>query len=275
MPLNPPSPSNNNPCLPYRPPHLRNARFQIGLKRPASEIFKSFRKKKKRRNKTDEKPLRRSRCGACIISQCGSKVLLVKQKEAQKWSFPKGSKEKYESKEDCMIRELLEETGIKLNSYNYDTLDCVKRYRYYIFILKLQQSEKFIKLNPQDKHEIEKASWVTFKDLQKGQYTMNYVTKSVLERNKHIPWEGSGNDKDHDGYDSQHFKDSGDSQDLTDLTDSVNSGDSSDSPYNSGTDAPEAPVDFLRTVVLKTHNSPQCTKVSPSCAKTPALIICK
>lgn len=152
-------------------------------KRPASEVFKSFRKKK-RKAKKDDKSARKSRCGACIISQCGTRCLLVKQKEAQKWSFPKGSKEKYETKEDCMTRELLEETGIHLKDYKYKILDCVKRYRYYIFILRLQNTEKNMVLSPHDKHEIEKAKWVDFTDL--SLYTMNYVTKSIMERSPYI-----------------------------------------------------------------------------------------
>jgi ADP-ribose pyrophosphatase YjhB (NUDIX family) len=120
---------------------------------------------------------------------------LVKQKEAQKWSFPKGSKEKYETKEECMKRELLEETGVSLGRYDYDTLECVKRYKYYIFILRLKEKEDSMVLKPLDKHEIEMAKWIPLTDLAKvgetvdasqSPYEMNYVTKSILDKNSYI-----------------------------------------------------------------------------------------
>jgi 8-oxo-dGTP pyrophosphatase MutT (NUDIX family) len=187
--------------------NVRNYKCSTRTSPPKDDKFKHFRSSRTRaarcaRSKSgneESKPPRKSRCGACIISQCGKKCLLVKQKEAQKWSFPKGSKEKYETKEECMKRELLEETGVSLGGYEYDTLECVKRYKYYIFILRLKEKEDSMVLKPLDKHEIEMAKWIPLSDLaqkdmlpdtpdtaEPALYKMNYVTKSILDKNSYI-----------------------------------------------------------------------------------------
>ena len=50
-------------------------------------------------------------CGAIILNQNSSKVLLVKAWNGKNWGFPKGKIDRDEDKADCAIREVREEIG--------------------------------------------------------------------------------------------------------------------------------------------------------------------
>lgn len=56
------------------------------------------------------------RCGAII--RVGEKYLMVKQRQSDKWGIPKGSPMPRELPEDCIARELKEETGIIIDPLN-------------------------------------------------------------------------------------------------------------------------------------------------------------
>lgn len=56
-------------------------------------------------------------CGAVVFRPHDSwvEVLLIRHKNGGHWSFPKGHVEKQESEEETALREIREETGLKVN----------------------------------------------------------------------------------------------------------------------------------------------------------------
>lgn len=101
--------------------------------------------------------------GAICISP-GNRVLLVKGRSSQKWSFPKGHKEKNEPSFHCAIRELYEETGVSIsNNINTCSLP-YKKFKvggYYILDLETEPEA-----TPRDTKEISEARWMTQDEIQ-------------------------------------------------------------------------------------------------------------
>jgi 8-oxo-dGTP pyrophosphatase MutT (NUDIX family) len=117
-------------------------------------------------------------CCACVLSQDGSQVLLVKQRKTQKWSFPKGSKTSTESKFKCMLRELYEETGLKLQDLHPFCLFRVTRKKHVIYVIRLQEKVLPTNLIVQDIHEIETCGWIPLHAL--PYYKYNKITQKIL-----------------------------------------------------------------------------------------------
>jgi 8-oxo-dGTP pyrophosphatase MutT (NUDIX family) len=96
----------------------------------------------------------------CICISPNNKILLVKGRAGQMWSFPKGHREKSDRTAlACALRELKEETGIALHK---DYIAC-KKYKageYYIY----EVPEEY-RTFPQDTREIEDAGWFTYEDI--------------------------------------------------------------------------------------------------------------
>ena len=93
--------------------------------------------------------------GVIAISK-DNRVLLVKGRERNKWSFPKGHIQDRETSFDCAHRECYEETGI-----NYKELDCDAHRRLTsgsYFIYKNMDEESPI---IQDMNEVSDVAWVS------------------------------------------------------------------------------------------------------------------
>lgn len=94
--------------------------------------------------------------GCILLSEKSDKILLVKGRKAQKWSFPKGHKERNECQIECAKRELYEETGIQIG--DQEPVSYVKFNKeggsYYIYSV----SDEF-RVFPQDCYEIEDVRW--------------------------------------------------------------------------------------------------------------------
>lgn len=148
----------------------------IGPRTTPLNAYASFQTwKNKPEGRCRESGRRRNVCGACIINQ--NHVLLVKQREVQKWGFPKGSREWQESKLSCMTRELLEETGLELKNYEHEFLGYKTFFESTIYFYKLLEDCTSIILTPLDTHEIEESKWVPLSEL-KG-LTLNRVTNHI------------------------------------------------------------------------------------------------
>ena len=97
--------------------------------------------------------------GVICISK-SNKILLVKGRTNNKWSFPKGHREKNESSIHCALRELYEETGISISSLCVDFSKIpYKKFKvggYYIVEL-----EDEIIPSPRDTNEIGEAKWMS------------------------------------------------------------------------------------------------------------------
>jgi 8-oxo-dGTP pyrophosphatase MutT (NUDIX family) len=93
----------------------------------------------------------------CICISPNNTILLVKGRKSQKWSFPKGHRERTDySSLDCALRELKEETGVTLEN-NYVAVKKYKAAEYYIYSVPYEYS-----LLPYDTREVEEADWFTF-----------------------------------------------------------------------------------------------------------------
>lgn len=104
--------------------------------------------------------------GAICISSEG-RVLLVKGRLSGKWSFPKGHMEPFESGNQCALRELFEEAGIRPSEpYSFfkkftarDELGRGGAEGYFFYFLRGEPM-----LFPHHTAEIEKAAWMDMND---------------------------------------------------------------------------------------------------------------
>lgn len=96
--------------------------------------------------------------GTICISP-SNRILLVKGRLHQKWSFPKGHLERGEASFRCAVRELYEETGIRvdLETVNPCNLAYKKFKTANYFVLDLAEETVPV---PQDASEICDARWV-------------------------------------------------------------------------------------------------------------------
>jgi 8-oxo-dGTP pyrophosphatase MutT (NUDIX family) len=96
----------------------------------------------------------------CICISPNNKILLVKGKAGQMWSFPKGHREKTDKTAlACALRELKEETGISLKK-DYIAYKKYKAGEYYIY----EVPEEY-RTFPIDTQEIEQANWFTYEEI--------------------------------------------------------------------------------------------------------------
>ncbi len=96
----------------------------------------------------------------CICISPNNKILLVKGRAGQIWSFPKGHREKSDfTTLSCALRELKEETGIALHR-DYIAYKKYKAGEYYIY----EVPEEY-RTFPQDTKEIEEAGWFTYEEM--------------------------------------------------------------------------------------------------------------
>lgn len=90
--------------------------------------------------------------GAICLDSFGN-VLLVKGRRSNKWSFPKGHSECDEPPVDCALRELFEETGVRLTT-NHCGYYMMKGGGYFVFHIDVSCF-----LNTRDTNEISDTAW--------------------------------------------------------------------------------------------------------------------
>lgn len=96
----------------------------------------------------------------CICISPNNRVLLVKGRKGQMWSFPKGHRERSDRTGlACALRELKEETGISIHQ-DYIAYKKYKAGEYYIFPVQ-EEYRTF----PLDTREIEEAQWFTYEEI--------------------------------------------------------------------------------------------------------------
>ena len=114
--------------------------------------------------------------GVIAISK-DNRILLVKGRERNKWSFPKGHIKPFENTRDCAIRECFEETGISFLNVEYNDHRKLSSGSYYIY-RNLNEEDPII----QDNREICEASWVSIPSMM-NLYTNIDVSKFLQEYN--------------------------------------------------------------------------------------------
>lgn len=96
----------------------------------------------------------------CICISPNNRILLVKGRKGQVWSFPKGHRERSDKTSlACALRELKEETGISLHR-DYISYKKYKAGEYFIYSVP-EEYRTF----PQDTYEIEDAGWFTYEEM--------------------------------------------------------------------------------------------------------------
>lgn len=107
--------------------------------------------------------LRNKKCG-CIIYDIFSKdLLLVQGKSSNIWSFPKGSKENYETDIITAWRETYEETGLDVkNEIQNQYKIRINRNTYFIIPI---NNKKDLHTRVLDINEISTIKWIRFEDL--------------------------------------------------------------------------------------------------------------
>lgn len=96
--------------------------------------------------------------GAIIMCAKTSRYLLVLGREAKKWSFPKGHSKENETEYECLVREMIEETGFG------NLPDPLKKTKLKVgTYFKIRVEDEF-EVKPKDKKEIVTGRWVTVEE---------------------------------------------------------------------------------------------------------------
>lgn len=124
-------------------------------------------------------------CGAVIYKWDGNRLsfLLIKNKHAWHWAFPKGHIEQGENERQTAEREVFEETGLRIKTIDgfrqtceYRPFGTIKKH-VVLFLARSYSSDVTIQVE-----EIDKYAWVTFRNAQKMFKHEN--DKRVLRRAK-------------------------------------------------------------------------------------------
>lgn len=124
-------------------------------------------------------------CGVILLNKTIEKFLIIYQNESSKWGLPKGHMERHELNEnsffDCAKRELLEETGIMINTHKYKKMGTYILKNKIFFVIRLL---KDIKLKiPPDQNEVGAVMWLPIKDVFKFSrlYDCNITLKETCK----------------------------------------------------------------------------------------------
>ena len=106
-----------------------------------------------------------SSCGAVVYRDIKGEIryLLIKNRRSSHWGFPKGHIEQGETKQETAVREVLEETGIRVKLL--DGFECVSKYK---IQNKIEKTVSIFVGTTQDTHtsiqteEIEDYIWLSY-----------------------------------------------------------------------------------------------------------------
>ena len=112
-------------------------------------------------------------CVVILFNKSFDQLLIIFQNESLKWGLPKGHIDHTElmhrSYYDCAKRELLEETGIMINTHKHRRIGTLRIRDKLFFILQLLKEVSLRK--PLDTHEIGAVRWLPVVDF------MNFLKK--------------------------------------------------------------------------------------------------
>lgn len=131
--------------------------------------------------------LRSIECGGIIVDEKIEKLLVVYQRASKKWGLPKGHMNYDEIQKNdkltCSKREVLEETGLNLNSTPNKLLGKENMNNKLFYIYKLLCPINKLNLSPEDKNEILCVVWLNIENISKF-ITSNACNRSLREFNK-------------------------------------------------------------------------------------------
>lgn len=111
-----------------------------------------------------------------ILISTRERILLVRGRRSGKWSFPKGHRELRESPYQCAMRELREETGIRLTQAPVVGPCKLAAGSYYVFQTAVEYTPR-----PEDSSEVTEARWFTIKEM--ATLPSNIDVSDYLRRN--------------------------------------------------------------------------------------------
>ena len=126
----------------------------------------------------DRKPKRKlnKKAGIFIYDYNSGKVLLV-QSRGNLWGVPKGTFEPDETKEDCAIREVKEETGLEIDKTKLTNLYQIDDNAFYYYI-NIKEVPVTIQKNIQD-NDVNGLGWIKIDCLKK------LIRKGTIKLNHH------------------------------------------------------------------------------------------
>jgi 8-oxo-dGTP pyrophosphatase MutT (NUDIX family) len=98
--------------------------------------------------------------GGLIYDPSNDKILVVKGRE--KWSLPKGHKELGEEPHETAMREICEETSIKIDIHSHHKFKRIIKCVYYLIII---DHGVDLQLEPYDREEISEIRWCNRNEL--------------------------------------------------------------------------------------------------------------
>ena len=114
-------------------------------------------------------------CG--IILKCQDTLLMVHQTESNMWGFPKGHRRFGETNLQCALRELFEETLIRIVNSRKKTAKILYR-KYIFFVYEVDHCYKATA----DGKEIDACEWIDVKRLQLQQHCLlSKTTQYVID----------------------------------------------------------------------------------------------
>jgi 8-oxo-dGTP pyrophosphatase MutT (NUDIX family) len=113
-----------------------------------------------------------------IVLDAKQHLLVVQGRYSGKWSVPKGTLEEEEGYLEGALREIREETGLKLQPCDTDRLEYwgVNKARLYL----LQVDKNSPKVVPRDDGEISKAYWLNLSDTEELEIIKDNANKMLL-----------------------------------------------------------------------------------------------
>lgn len=113
-----------------------------------------------------------------IVLDAKQRLLVVQGRYSGKWSVPKGTLEEEEGYLEGALREIREETGLKLQPCDTDRLEYwgVNRARLYL----LQVDRNTPRLRPKDDGEISQAIWLDLGNLNELELIKDSANKMLL-----------------------------------------------------------------------------------------------
>lgn len=120
--------------------------------------------------------------GAICVNNHG-KILLVRGRKSQKWSFPKGHMERGETAECCARRELWEETGLFIET-PYTSFHKLFGGGYFVFPI---NGEPYVRAV--DTKEIEECKWIPLHAITEDSFRCNIdlnIFRTILRGNEEL-----------------------------------------------------------------------------------------
>lgn len=122
-------------------------------------------------------------CGVILFNKNFDQLLIIFQNESLKWGLPKGHLDPAEAMRqsyyDCAKRELLEETGIMINTHKHRRIGTLRIRDKLFFILQLLKEVSL--RQPLDTHEIGGVRWLPVADFMSflKKYNCNVTLKEL------------------------------------------------------------------------------------------------